>query len=163
MERWHIIQLIPARVPAGIVPHAVAAPAMIDRKFIDVIASVTDTFFVEYLLDKVDHVSRVVRPVIAAVDDEDIELLPIKSEFLCVFDFLKFSDRAGTLRAFFRGILPPEDESTDVAFPDITGKQAGRFLFPGCNKRHVKIPLFQAPGMPGRDIPFLPVCRCFYR
>jgi hypothetical protein len=50
-----------------------------------------------------------------------------------------------------------------VAFPDVTGKRAGRFLILGCNRRHVKIPLNQAPGMPGRDIPVLLLYRCFYQ
>jgi predicted helicase len=90
VERRHIIKLIPAGVPAGIVPHAVAAPAMIDDKLIDVIAPVTDALFPEYLLDEVDHVSRVVRPVVAAVDEKDIELNTVKSEFLFFPDFLKF-------------------------------------------------------------------------
>jgi hypothetical protein len=122
MERRHIIKLIPAWVPAGIVPHAVTAPAMIDFKFIDVIAPVTNTLFFEYLLDEVDHVSGVVRPVVAAVDEKDIELLPIESEFLFVFDFLKFLNSTGTLRAFFRRTLTSVDEPTHVAFPDVTGK-----------------------------------------
>jgi hypothetical protein len=74
MERRHIIKLIPARVPAGIIPHTVAAPAMINEKFIDVIAPVTDTLFFENLFDKVNHVSGIVRPVIAAIDEEDVKL-----------------------------------------------------------------------------------------
>ena len=136
MERWHIIQLIAARVPAGIVPHAVTAPAVVDEKFVDVIPPVTDTFFSKYLFYEVDHIPGIVSAMVAAVDEKNIEFLSIIPEFLFLFDFLKFSDRAGTLRAFFRLILPPEDESTDVTFPDITRKQAGRFLFLGCNKRH---------------------------
>jgi hypothetical protein len=120
MERWHIIKLIPARIFASIVPHTIAAPAMIDRKFIDVIAPVTDPFFLKYFFDEVDHVPRVVRPVIAAVDEEDFKLLPIKSEFLFVFDFLKFPDSTGTLRAFFGRTLPSVDEPAHMAFPDVT-------------------------------------------
>jgi len=120
MERWHIIKLIPAGVPAGIVPHTVAAPAMIDHKFIDVIALVTDAFFFEYFFDEVDHISGVVRPVITAIDEKDIELLPTKSEFLLVFDLFKFLTVTGALRAFFRGTLTSVDEPAHVAFPDIT-------------------------------------------
>jgi hypothetical protein len=120
MERRHIIKLIPAGVPAGIVPHTVAAPAMIDHKFIEVIALVTDAFFFQNLLDEVDHVSGIVRTVIAAIYEKDIELLPTKSEFLLVFDLFKFLILTGALRAFFRGTLTSVDKPAHVAFPDIT-------------------------------------------
>jgi hypothetical protein len=120
VERWHIIKLIPARVPAGIVPHTIAAPAMINSKFIDVIAPVTDALFFEDLLNKVDHISRVVRPVIATVNEKDIEFFPIKSEFLFVFNFFKFTVSTGALGAFFRRAVTAGGVPAHVAFPDIT-------------------------------------------
>ena len=40
---------------------------MIDGKFIEVKAPVTDTFFTEYLFYEVDHVSGIVCPVIAPI------------------------------------------------------------------------------------------------
>jgi len=128
MKRWHIIKLIPARVPAGIIPHTVAAPAMINEKFIDVIAPVTDTLFFEDLFDKVNHVSGVVRPVIAAIDEEDIELRTIIPEFLCVYNFFKFPVSTGALRAFFRWTISSGGVPAHVAFPDITWWRAGWFL-----------------------------------
>jgi hypothetical protein len=67
MENGHIVQLVPARVAADIIPHIITAPAVIDGKFIEVKAPVTDTFFTEYLFDEVDHVSGIVCPVIAPI------------------------------------------------------------------------------------------------
>jgi hypothetical protein len=130
MERRHIIKLVPARVPAGIVPHAVTAPAMINGKFIDVIAAVTDALFLEDLLDKVDHVSGVVRPVIAPVNEKDIEFFPIKSQFLFVPGFFEFAVRAGALRAFFRRAVTSVGVPAHVAFPGVTWQRAGWFLIP---------------------------------
>ena len=163
MEGRHIIQLIPAGVPAGIVPHAVAAPAVIDLKFIDIIAPVTYVLFLEYLFDEVDHVSGIVRPVIAAIDEEDIKFLTVKPEFLFIPDLFELPAGTGTLRAFIRRTVPLIDEPAHVAFPAVSGERAGRFRILGYSRRHVKIPPLQAPGMPGRDILSPPVCRCFYR
>jgi hypothetical protein len=82
MEGGHIIELIAAWVFTGIIPHGVAAPAMVNSKFIEVVAPVTDTIFPEYILDEVNHVSCIVRPVTAAIDKEDIKLFPVIPEFL---------------------------------------------------------------------------------
>jgi hypothetical protein len=101
---------------------------MINSKFIDVIAPVTDALFFEDLLNKVDHIPGVVRPVIAPVNEKDIEFSPVKSEFLFVLDFFKFTVSTGALRAFFRWAVTPVGVPTHVAFPDITWQQAGRFL-----------------------------------
>jgi hypothetical protein len=67
MENGHIVQLVPARVDADIIPHIITAPAVIDGKFIEVKAPVTDTVFTEYLFDEVDHVCGIVCPVIAPI------------------------------------------------------------------------------------------------
>jgi hypothetical protein len=87
MERGHVIQLVPARIPAGIIPHAVTAPAMVDIKFIDVEPPVTYAAFFKYLLDQVDHVPGIIRPVIAAINQEDVELFTIvfQNFLLCQF------------------------------------------------------------------------------
>jgi len=117
VERRHLITLVPAREPAGIVPHTVAAPAMIDVIFINVKPPVTGAPFFEDLLDQVNHVAGVVRPVITAIDEEDIELLPIKPEFLFVVNFFKLTFSAGALRAFFRRFLAGVDIPAHAAFP----------------------------------------------
>jgi hypothetical protein len=49
MECRHVIELVPARILAGIIPHAVATPAVIDMEFVQVIAAVTHTPFPEHL------------------------------------------------------------------------------------------------------------------
>jgi hypothetical protein len=82
MECGHVINLIAAWEFAGIVPHAVAAPAVIDVKFVQVIPPVTHTPFFEHLLYQLNHVSRVIRPVVAAIDQQDIELFTIIPELL---------------------------------------------------------------------------------
>jgi hypothetical protein len=136
---------------------------MINGKFIEIITSVSDALFFEHLLDEVNHVPCVVRPVIAAVDEEDIELLPIKPEFLFVFNFFKFPVSTGALRAFLRGPLPSVSIPAHVAFPDITWGRAGQFRFLWCNNRHEKIPPLQVPGIPDRDTPVLLLYSCFSR
>ncbi|MGD0080346.1 MAG: hypothetical protein ABSB80_06850 [Methanoregula sp.] len=93
---------------------------MVDDEFIDVKAPVTDAFFFEDLLDEVDHVSGIVRPVIAAIDEKDIKFFPVISEFLFIGYFFKFPESTGALRAFFRWTLAPVDESAHMTFPDIT-------------------------------------------
>ena len=82
MERGHVIELVPARVPAGVVPHAVAAPAMVDDEFIQVIATITDTLFFQNFFDKVHHIASVIGLVITAVNEEDVKSLSIIPEFL---------------------------------------------------------------------------------
>ena len=127
MECRHIIKLVPAGVPAGIIPHTVAAPAVIDDKFIDVITPVTHPFFFEYLFDEVDHVPCVVRPVIAAVDEKDIKFLAVKHEFLFVLGLFKFPAGTSALRAFIRCIFTVIDIPAYVALPGITVLRAGQF------------------------------------
>jgi hypothetical protein len=102
---------------------------MVDVKFIEVIAPVTDALFLEHLLDEIDHVSRVVCPVIAAIDEEYIKLLPVKPEFLFFPGFFILPARAGALRAFFRWAFALVDKAAHMTFPGITCGRAGRFRF----------------------------------
>jgi hypothetical protein len=128
---------------------------MVDGEFIDVIAPVTDPLFFEDLLNEVDHVPGIVRPVIAAIDEKDIEFFPVIPEFLFIGYFFKFPVSTGALRAFFRRTPVTVDESAHMTFPNLTWWQAGHFRFPWRSSRHAKIPPPQAPGIPGRDNPAL--------
>lgn len=80
MKRRHVIELVPAGIFAGVVPHAITAPAMVDMKFIQVITPVTYISFPEDLLHKIQHIPGVIRSVTAAIDQEDLKL------FAVVFD-----------------------------------------------------------------------------
>jgi hypothetical protein len=93
---------------------------MINGKFIDVIAPVTDALFFKDFLNKIDHIPGVVRPVIAAVNEKDIEFFPVKSEFLFVLEFFKFTVSTGALGALFRRAVTSVGIPADVAFPAIT-------------------------------------------
>ncbi len=80
MERSHFIELVPAWKFAGIVPHTVTAPAVIDMEFVQVITTVAHTPFFEYFLNQIDHVSGIVRPVVAAVDQQNIKFFSVIDE-----------------------------------------------------------------------------------
>jgi hypothetical protein len=82
MEGRHIIELVPAGEFTRIIPQGIAAPAMVNSKFIEIVAPVADAPFFEYLFDQVYHVSGIICPVTAAVDEENIKPFPVIPEFL---------------------------------------------------------------------------------
>jgi len=82
MKSGHVIKLVPAWISACIIPHAVAAPAMVDLIFIQVITPVEYAPLLKDLLHQVYHVPGVIRPVAASINQEDVELCPIIPELL---------------------------------------------------------------------------------
>ena len=102
MKCRHVIQLVPAGVPAGIVPHAIAAPAMVDLKFIQVIAPVTHAPLLKHLLNQVDHEPGIIGTVIAAIDQEDIKFFTIIGEFFRPWQACVLPAGSGALWTFVR-------------------------------------------------------------
>jgi hypothetical protein len=136
---------------------------MIDMEFVQVITAVTHAPFLQHFFCQINHISRVVRPVAASVDEQNIELFTVIPELLSLCHLRELTVSAGALRALFWGVISSENKATNIALPGFAGLSADRFRFPGCSNRHAGIPPHQEPGIPDRDIPSHPVYRHFFR
>lgn len=77
MKRQHVIKRVPAGIFAGVVPHAVTTPAMVDMKFIQVITLVTYIPSHKGLPHKIQHIPVTIRSVTTAIDQEYLELFTV--------------------------------------------------------------------------------------
>ncbi len=100
VERRHVVELVPARVAARVVPHGITAPAVVDGKFIDIIPPVTHPLLTQDLLGKIRKVAGVVGPVIAAIDQQHIKLFPVIAKRFLFGKLNKLPAGAGALRTF---------------------------------------------------------------
>jgi hypothetical protein len=100
MKRWHVIELVPARVSTRIIPHTVTAPAVVDGKLVEVIAPVSYTFLPEHFLCQIRQVAGVIGTVAAAIDQEHIELFSVVVKNFLFGKLDKLPPGAGTLQAF---------------------------------------------------------------
>jgi len=153
MERRHVVELVPARVAARIVPHTVTAPAVVDGKFADVIPPVAHPFLSQDLFCKIRKVARIIGPVIAAIDQQHVELFPVIAKRFLFGKLNKLPDGAGALRAFCGRALRMGYVAADCALPCFTGHGTARSRFPGYSNRHAGNSPLPVPGIPGRDTP----------
>ena len=155
MKRWHVVELVPARVSASIIPHTVTAPAVVDSKFVEVIAPVSYTVLFEHFLCQIREVAGIVCTVAAAIDQEHIELFSVVMKDVLTGKLNKLPAGAGTLQAFCRRILPIVDVSADCTFPRVTWLEIVRSGFPLCNKRHTGNSPLPVQGIQDTDTPVL--------
>src|SRR5437763_513965 len=109
MKRWHVVELVPARVSTRVIPHTVTAPAMVDGKLVQIIAPVTYPFLPEHFLCQIRQIAGVVCTVAAAIDQEHIELFSVVAKNFLPGKLDKLPAGTGTLKAFCRRILPIVD------------------------------------------------------
>jgi hypothetical protein len=90
---------------------------MVDLKFIQVITPVTHASFLQDLFNQVHHVPGIIGTVIAAIDQEDIELLAIVSEFFRLWQAGELPSGSSALGTFAGRCVPLGYETTNVANP----------------------------------------------
>src|SRR5512136_949213 len=123
MKRWHVVELVPARVTACIIPHTVTAPAVVDGKLVQIIAPVTYPFLPEHFFCQIRQVAGVVCTVAAAIDQEHIEPFSIEVKNFLPGKLDKLPAGTGTLQAFCRRILSIVDVSADCTLPCFNGHE----------------------------------------